>query len=61
MHQEDTKYTLDMRKSTHRALVMRAYDALLSEGMSEQQAHEEKFKRAVENWRSSADKPGFGI
>lgn len=49
--------TLDLKRPRHRALVLRAYHQLLSEGLDEDEAKRLATKRAHENWANKEDKP----
>jgi hypothetical protein len=52
-------FVLDQRNGEHRALVLRAYFHLISEGEPEDAALLRAPKLAVEWWKSGADYPGF--
>jgi hypothetical protein len=54
-----TDYRLDMQKGEHRALVLRAYLDLLSQGEETDAAQLRAPKLAMERWKSGADCPGF--
>jgi hypothetical protein len=49
--------SLDLERPSDRALVLRAYFQLLSEGLDEDEAKKGAVTRACENWKSGEDKP----